>query len=281
MYSATEILSLNHGTHLPRALEGTIFNAMSASEQHKPDTTHFGYRDVAVEEKASLVREVFDSVADRYDVMNDIMSMGVHRLWKHHYVTRSGARPGDRVLDLAGGTGDIASLMSRKVGNNGLVVLSDINEAMLSRGRARLDDEGIVGNVVPALVNAEVLPFADSSFDIVTMAFGLRNCTDKDAVLKESHRVLKPGGRLRILEFSRVQSEPLRRLYDGYSFGFLPLMGRLVAGDPDSYRYLAESIRKHPDQEALADMMCATGFSDVRFENLNAGIVAIHQGTRR
>jgi len=244
------------------------------------ETTHFGYKDVAVEEKASLVRGVFDSVADSYDVMNDFMSMGVHRLWKRHFVAGSGVRPGDRVLDLAGGTGDIAALLSKQVGGNGQVVLSDINQAMLVRGRARLEDRGIVGNVVPSLADAEKLPFTDSVFDLVTMAFGLRNCTNQQAVLNECHRILKPGGRLRILEFSHVQSETLQKLYDGYSFAVLPLMGRLVAGDADSYRYLAESIRKHPKQEKLAEMMHEAGFTDAGFENLTGGVVAIHHGKK-
>lgn len=253
---------------------------MPNSEQHKESTTHFGYQEVAIEEKASLVREVFDSVADRYDVMNDFMSMGIHRLWKQHFVAQSGVRPGDRVLDLAGGTGDISALMSKRVGRNGQVVLSDINEAMLVRGRARLEDRGVVGNVVPSLADAEKLPFDDCSFDAVTMAFGLRNCTDQDAVLRECHRVLKPGGRVLILEFSQVRSEGLRKLYDGYSFAVLPLLGRLVAGDPDSYRYLAESIRKHPGQEKLAAMMRECGFPDAGFQDLSGGVVAIHHGTR-
>ncbi len=260
--------------------EGTIFSAMTRSENQQKGTTHFGYRDVPVDEKASLVRGVFDSVADRYDVMNDLMSMGVHRLWKQHFVARSGISPGDRVLDLAGGTGDIAALMSGRVGRKGRVVLTDINEAMLRRGRARLEDRGIVGNVVPALADAEKLPFADSVFDLVTMAFGLRNCTDQPAVLRECHRVLKPGGRLRILEFSQLESEVLRKLYDGYSFAVLPLLGRLIAGDAGSYRYLAESIRKHPGQEKLAEMMRQSGFSDAGFQNLTGGVVAIHYGTR-
>lgn len=243
-------------------------------------TTHFGYRQVRAAEKADLVRGVFDSVADRYDVMNDLMSLGVHRLWKQYFAARSGVRPGDRVLDLAGGTGDIAALMSKRVGASGRVVLSDINQAMLSRGRARLEDRGIAGNVWPALADAERLPFADASFDAVTMAFGLRNVTDQTAALRECHRVLRRGGRLLVLEFSRVQSEPLQKLYDGYSFAVLPLLGRLVAGDSGSYQYLAESIRKHPGQEDLAELMRDAGFSDARFQNLSGGIVAIHSGTR-
>jgi demethylmenaquinone methyltransferase/2-methoxy-6-polyprenyl-1,4-benzoquinol methylase len=243
-------------------------------------TTHFGFREVPVHDKAGLVRQVFDSVADRYDVMNDLMSLGVHRLWKLDFAARSGVRTGDRVLDLAAGTGDIAAMMSRRVGRNGQVVLTDINQAMLSRGRARIEDQGIVGNVVPALADAERLPFADCSFDVVTMAFGLRNVTDQRAALSESHRVLKSGGRLLVLEFSRLKSEALQKLYDTYSFTVMPILGRLVAGDADSYRYLAESIRKHPAQEELAEMMRESGFSDARYRNLSGGIVAVHHGTR-
>jgi demethylmenaquinone methyltransferase/2-methoxy-6-polyprenyl-1,4-benzoquinol methylase len=253
---------------------------MARAEQQDNSTTHFGYREVRTRDKADLVRGVFDSVAGRYDVMNDLMSLGVHRLWKQHFAARSGVRVGDRVLDLAGGTGDIAALMHRRVGATGQVILTDINEAMLRRGRARLEDRGISGNLAPALANAEQLPFTDRSFDAVTMAFGLRNVTDQSAALAECHRVLRRGGRLLILEFSRVRSEALRKLYDGYSFGVLPLLGRLVAGDPDSYRYLAESIRKHPAQEELAAMMRDCGFSDATFQNLSGGIVAIHSGTR-
>ncbi len=253
---------------------------MSRDDQQSTSSTHFGYRDVPKAEKTALVRGVFDSVADRYDIMNDLMSLGVHRLWKKFFVSRSGVKPGDRVLDLAGGTGDIAALLSNRVGSTGEVVLSDINEPMLQRGRARLEDRGIAGNILPALCDAELLPFADASFDAVTMAFGLRNVTDQRAALGECHRVLKRGGRLLVLEFSRVQAEPLRRLYDAYSFAVLPALGRLVAGDSDSYRYLAESIRKHPGQAELAALMREVGFSDAGFQNLSGGIVAIHSGTR-
>jgi len=245
------------------------------------DTTHFGYRDVPVAEKTGLVRGVFDSVADSYDLMNDLMSMGVHRLWKRHFVATSGISAGNRVLDLAGGTGDIAALLSPLVGGSGAVVLSDINPSMLEVGRRRLEDRGIAGNIRYALANAESLPFPSRSFDAVTIAFGLRNVTDKALALREMLRVLKPGGRVHILEFSKVRPEPLRKLYDGYSFGVLPLLGRLVADDADSYRYLAESIRKHPDQGELAGMMREAGFSDVTYRNLSGGIVAIHRGSRR
>lgn len=246
--------------------------------QQRQKTTHFGYREVPVREKAGLVHEVFASVAGKYDLMNDLMSLGVHRAWKRDFVANSGVRLGQQVLDLAGGTGDIAALMSKRVGRNGRVVLSDINEAMLEVGRQRLEDRGISGNISYALANAEKLPFGDSEFDAVTIAFGLRNVTDKDAALAEMYRVLRPGGKALILEFSEVQPELLKKIYDGYSFGLLPVLGKLVAGDEDSYRYLAESIRKHPPQEELAQMMRDAGFERVRFRNLTGGIVAIHSG---
>ncbi len=241
-------------------------------------TTHFGYREVPVEEKTGLVHEVFDSVASKYDLMNDMMSLGVHRIWKRDFVANSGVRLGHRVLDLAGGTGDIATLLSKRVGKNGHVVLSDINEAMLEVGRQRLEDRGICANVSYSLANAESLPFGDGEFDAATIAFGLRNVTDKDAALSEMYRVLRPGGKALILEFSQVQPEPLKKIYDSYSFGILPVLGKLIAGDEDSYRYLAESIRQHPPQEELAEMMREAGFSSVRYRNLSGGIVAIHSG---
>ena len=237
-------------------------------------TTHFGYKEVAVKEKATLVREVFDSVADNYD----LMSLGVHRLWKRDFAASSGIGLGDQVLDLAGGTGDIAALLSRKVGARGRVVLSDINEAMLNVGRQRLEDRGIANNVRYAIANAEHLPFADGEFNAVTIAFGLRNVTNKDAALKEMFRVLRPGGRALILEFSQVRPEPLKAIYDAWSFGALPVLGKIIANDEESYRYLAESIRKHPPQEELAQMMRDAGFDQVRFRNLTGGIVAIHSG---
>jgi demethylmenaquinone methyltransferase/2-methoxy-6-polyprenyl-1,4-benzoquinol methylase len=247
-------------------------------QQETEKTTHFGYREVPVQDKKRLVHEVFRSVAGNYDLMNDLMSLGVHRAWKRDFVANSGVRLGDRVLDLAGGTGDIAALLSRIVGKQGHVMLTDINEAMLEVGRRRLEDRGIVGNVAYALVNAEALPFDDNEFDAVTIAFGLRNVTDKDAALREMHRVLRPGGRALILEFSEVRHEPLKMVYDAWSFGVLPLLGKFVADDEDSYRYLAESIRKHPAQEELAQMMREAGFQDVRYRNLTGGIVAIHSG---
>ena len=245
-------------------------------EEHK--TTHFGFREVQVKEKTGLVREVFDSVAGKYDLMNDMMSLGVHRAWKRDFVANSGVRLGHQVLDLAGGTGDIAALLSKRVGKKGHVVLSDINEAMLEAGSQKLEDRGISGNVSYSLANAESLPFGNGEFDAVTIAFGLRNVTDKDAALGEMYRVLRPGGKVLILEFSEVQPELLKTVYDGYSFSILPVLGKLIAGDEDSYRYLAESIRQHPPQEELAEMMREAGFSNVRYRNLTGGIVAIHSG---
>ncbi len=253
---------------------------MNAPGDSEAATTHFGFRDVPREEKARLVRGVFDSVAESYDVMNDLMSLGIHRFWKRHFVGTAGVTTGQRVLDLAGGTGDIAALLSKAVGQGGEVFLTDINEAMLGVGRRRLDDRGIVGNLRYAIANAEELPFASRSFDHVTIAFGLRNVTDKPAALREMHRILRPGGAAHILEFSQVRPEPIRKLYDRYSFGLLPVMGRLVAGDPDSYQYLAESIRKHPPQKELAAMLRDAGFERVHYRNLSGGIVAIHRGRR-
>ena len=246
--------------------------------QEQQKTTHFGYRQVPVQEKTGLVREVFESVAGKYDLMNDLMSLGVHRLWKRDFIANSGIRLGHQVLDLAGGTGDIAALLCQRVGKSGRVVLSDINAAMLEVGRQRMEDRGITGNISYSLANAEKLPFGDAEFDAVTIAFGLRNVTDKDAALHEMFRVLRPGGKALILEFSQVQPEPLKKMYDGYSFGILPVLGKLVAGDEDSYRYRAESIRQHPPQEELAEMMRKAGFEKVRFRNLTGGVVAIHSG---
>jgi demethylmenaquinone methyltransferase / 2-methoxy-6-polyprenyl-1,4-benzoquinol methylase len=240
-------------------------------------TTHFGFRDVPVGEKQKLVGQVFTSVARNYDLMNDLMSFGVHRLWKRHFVAISGIRRGDRVLDLAGGTGDIAALIKPVVGEDGDVVVGDINAAMLNVGRDRLTDRGLVSGLRWAQMNAEVLPFPDNSFDAVTMAFGLRNVTDKDKALADICRVLKPGGRALVLEFSKVRSELFGKLYDFHSFQVLPKLGRLFAGDADSYQYLAESIRKHPDQETLKGMMENAGFGRVEVRNLSNGIVAIHR----
>ena len=241
-------------------------------------TTHFGYRDVPVDEKEKLVGRVFTSVAGKYDLMNDLMSFGIHRIWKRWFASTSGIRAGDCVLDLAGGTGDIAALLLPRVGEKGRVVLGDINAAMLHAGRDRLIDRGLVRNLDYAQLNAESLPFPDASFDAVTIAFGLRNVTDKDAALREMHRVLKVGGRALILEFSAVQSELLKPLYDFHSFKVLPRLGELIANDAESYRYLAESIRKHPDQATLKAMMESAGFASVDVRNLSAGVVAIHRG---
>jgi len=244
-----------------------------------PDaTTHFGYRDVPVDEKQKLVGRVFTSVAAKYDLMNDLMSLGVHRIWKRWFVETSGVRNGDHVLDLAGGTGDIAALLLARVGSSGSVVLGDINAAMLRAGRDRLLDRGLVRNLDYAQLNAEALPFPDATFDAVTIAFGLRNVTDKALALREMQRVLKPGGRALVLEFSAVQSEWLKPLYEFHSFQVLPRLGAFIADDAESYRYLAESIRKHPDQSTLKAMMEAAGFGQVDVRNLSAGIVAIHRG---
>jgi demethylmenaquinone methyltransferase/2-methoxy-6-polyprenyl-1,4-benzoquinol methylase len=244
----------------------------------KPGTTHFGFRDVPVGEKQKLVGQVFSSVAQQYDLMNDLMSLGVHRVWKRYFVGTSGVKRGDRVLDLAGGTGDIAALLHERVGENGEVVLGDINAAMLGVGRDRLTDRGLVRGLRYVQLNAEALPFPDASFDLVTIAFGLRNVTDKAKALREMHRVLKPGGRALVLEFSQVKPEWFRPIYDFHSFKVLPRLGKLFASDADSYQYLAESIRKHPDQETLQTMMIDAGFARCTHRNLSGGIVAIHSG---
>jgi len=243
-----------------------------------PDkTTHFGFRDVPVEDKARHVRAVFDSVADRYDLMNDLMSLGIHRLWKRCAINMAGIRPGHTILDLAGGTGDLVRLMAPLTGPGGHVVLSDINAAMLDNGRGALLDRGISGNVSFAQLDAEQLPFPDNSFDLVTIAFGLRNVTDKQRALHAMQHVLRPGGRLLVLEFSRPLPV-LKPVYDFYSFSVLPRLGRLVTRDANSYRYLAESIRMHPDQQALQDMLVQAGFEQCDYHNLTGGIVAIHRG---
>lgn len=239
--------------------------------------THFGFKTVDEREKATRVRSVFDSVAPRYDVMNDLMSGGLHRLWKRYTLTVANPQPGQQVLDIAGGTGDLSLAFAKKVGATGRVVHTDINEAMLREGRTRLLDLGVV---LPTLVcDAEKLPFASESFDFVSVAFGLRNMTNKALALAEMHRTLKPGGKLLVLEFSRV-AKPLEKAYDWYSFNILPKLGKLVANDEDSYRYLAESIRMHPGQEELRQMMRSAGFGHVDVHNLSAGVVALHVGIK-
>jgi len=245
-----------------------------------PRTTDFGYQRVSLSEKARRVRGVFDSVARNYDLMNDLMSGGAHRLWKRFTLSLTGLRPGQRALDVAGGTGDLAAGLARQVGERGLVVLSDINRAMLRRGRDRLTDRGILGNVEYVQADAERLPFRDGTFDCITIGFGLRNVTDKPAALAAMQRVLKPGGQLLVLEFSHPVAPGLGPLYDAYSFRILPLIGKVVARDEASYRYLAESIRMHPGQEALLAMMQTAGLEGCRYHNLSGGIVAVHRGYR-
>ncbi len=244
----------------------------------KGETTHFGYEQVATEDKVERVRGVFDSVVDRYDLMNDMMSLGIHRLWKRQAIEMSGARSGQRILDVAGGTGDLTLRFSQIVGADGLVVLSDINNSMLSKGRDRLINEGVLGNVQYVQFDAEQAPFPDNHFDCVTISFGLRNVTDKERALRSLQRVIRPGGRLLVLEFSRPVDERLRSAYDFYSFNVLPLLGRWIAKDEASYRYLAESIRMHPDQERLRTMMTEAGFGRTDYFNMTGGIVALHRG---
>jgi len=239
------------------------------------NTTHFGFQTVAEAEKAQKVAEVFHSVANRYDLMNDLMSGGMHRLWKHFTIEQSGVHEGSRVLDVAGGSGDLSRAFVKRAGKSGTVILTDINSSMLSVGRDRLLDDGVLP--LAAQCDGEKLPFPRNYFDCVTVAFGLRNMTHKDAALADMYRVLRPGGRLLVLEFSKVW-EPLQPLYDSYSFNLLPAMGKLVANDEESYRYLAESIRMHPDQETLKTMMEQAGFERVEYFNLTAGVVALHKG---
>jgi demethylmenaquinone methyltransferase/2-methoxy-6-polyprenyl-1,4-benzoquinol methylase len=241
-------------------------------------TTHFGFETVAAGAKAGRVREVFDSVASNYDVMNDLMSLGAHRAWKAFMLNRTGLRPDDTALDVAGGTGDISAGLARQVGPDGCVFHTDINAAMLNVGSDRLLDQGLSGNVRSLVVDAELLPFDDNSMNCVTIAFGLRNITDKQQALSEMARVTRPGGRVMVLEFSKLVAKWLEPVYDAYSFKILPALGKLVADDEDSYRYLAESIRMHPDQATLRDMMTAAGLEDCHYHNLSGGIVALHIG---
>ncbi len=242
------------------------------------NTTHFGFKQVAKEEKVKLVRGVFDSVAGNYDIMNDLMSLGIHRVWKRIAVQLANVRKGEQVLDLAGGTGDLTALFEERVGKTGQVVLADINAQMLRTGRDRLIDKGLAGNIRYAQVNAECLPFEDNTFDCVCIAFGLRNVTDKDAALRSMHRVLKPGGRVIVLEFSHPTDPVTEKVYDFYSFNLLPKIGKLVAKDEQSYRYLAESIRMHPKQEELKTMMQNAGLERCEYFNMTQGIVAVHRG---
>lgn len=240
-------------------------------------TTHFGFKDVPTGDKQAKVADVFHSVASNYDIMNDVMSFGVHHLWKKYTMGMTGLRAGHKVLDLAGGTGDLALKQAKIVGDDGLVVLADINAAMLEEGRDRVINSGMMNIIKINQCNAEILPFADNTFDCITMAFGLRNVTDKDKALASMMRILKPGGRLCVLEFSKPLFEPLEKVYDFYSFKILPAMGELIAKDRDSYQYLAESIRMHPDQDTLKQMMLNAGFDEVGVYNMTGGIVALHR----
>jgi demethylmenaquinone methyltransferase/2-methoxy-6-polyprenyl-1,4-benzoquinol methylase len=242
------------------------------------DNTHFGFKTVAETEKEHLVADVFHSVAEKYDLMNDLMSFGVHRLWKRFTIDCAGVRPGQKILDLAGGTGDLTAKFSRLVGESGEVVLADINDSMLKVGREKLRNKGLVTNIRYVQANAEALPFPDNYFDLITIGFGLRNVTHKDQALASMYRALKPGGRLLVLEFSKPTNIVMSKLYDFYSFKVLPKMGQLIAKDSDSYQYLAESIRMHPDQETLKGMMENVGFEQVTYHNLTQGVVALHRG---
>ncbi|WP_417551975.1 bifunctional demethylmenaquinone methyltransferase/2-methoxy-6-polyprenyl-1,4-benzoquinol methylase UbiE [Marinomonas fungiae] len=246
--------------------------------QDKENTTHFGFKQIPTDQKVDAVAQVFHSVAAKYDIMNDLMSGGIHRLWKRHTISQSGVRAGQKVLDIAGGTGDLTAKFSRLVGQSGQVILADINDSMLKVGRDKLANLGVVGNVQYVQANAEELPFPDNTFDCITIAFGLRNVTDKSKALASMQRVLKPGGRLLVLEFSKPETECLSTIYDHYSFRLLPFMGKVIANDSESYRYLAESIRMHPDQETLKGMMEEVGFERVTYQNMTGGIVALHKG---
>ena len=249
-------------------------------QKESQDQTHFGFEQVKVEEKQDKVADVFHSVASKYDIMNDLMSGGVHRIWKRLTIEQSGVRRGHKVLDIAGGTGDLTMRFSRLVGPEGKVVLADINDSMLNVGRDKLMDKGITGNVEFVQANAEALPFPDNTFDCITIAFGLRNVTHKDKALASMARVLKPGGKVMVLEFSKTKNPLLTKAYDVYSFNLLPKIGKLIAGDEESYRYLAESIRMHPDQETLKGMMEEAGLTQCKYQNMTGGVVALHTGIK-
>lgn len=253
---------------------------MTQQDKSNGNSTHFGYQTVAKEDKAAKVAEVFHSVAGKYDVMNDLMSFGIHRVWKRYTIERAAARPGHKILDIAGGTGDLTAKFSKIVGAEGKVTLADINDSMIKVGRAKLVDSGVVGNVDFVQANAESLPFPDNHFDRITIAFGLRNVTEKEKALQSMYRILKPGGKLLVLEFSKPALPLLSKVYDIYSFSLLPAMGKVVANDSESYKYLAESIRMHPDQETLKGMMSDAGFDEVEYTNLTGGVVALHIGKK-
>ena len=255
-------------------------NTEKQNDITQPETTHFGYKDVPIEQKQSLVGEVFRSVAGKYDLMNDAMSFGAHRLWKWFAIGQTGVKPGDKVLDLAAGSGDLSLEFAKKVGASGHVTMTDINEAMLDVGRKKLTNKGIVGNIDYAIVNAEELPFPDNHFDCISISFGLRNVTNKTQALSEMARCLKPGGRMIVLEFSKPTIEWLEKAYDTYSFNVIPKLGQWLANDSESYQYLVESIRKHPDQDTLKQMMLDVGFDKVKYHNLTDGIVALHIGMK-
>tara|TARA_Y100001935_G_scaffold255662_1_gene270853 strand:- start:35263 stop:36012 length:750 start_codon:yes stop_codon:yes gene_type:complete len=244
----------------------------------KRNTTNFGYKEVEIEEKAGLVRNVFDSVANKYDLMNDLMSLGIHRIWKKIAIELSDVRPGQKILDLASGTGDLVQKFARIIENDGLIIMSDINSKMLINGKNKIIDEGFIENIEYVQANAEQLPFEDNSFDLITIAFGLRNVTDKNKALEAMYKKIKPGGRLLILEFSKPKSKILKKIYDSYSFKILPNLGNFITNDKQSYQYLAESIRMHPDQETLKLMMEKSGFELCDIHNMSGGIVAIHRG---
>jgi len=252
---------------------------MSSQSTNKKSTTHFGFTEVPIREKQKKVGDVFRSVAGKYDLMNDAMSFGAHRLWKWFAIGQSGVKQGDKVLDLAAGSGDMSIEFCKKVGAQGMVTMTDINEAMLEVGRKKVTNKGIVGNIDYAIVNAETLPYEDNSFDCISISFGLRNVTNKEKALAEMVRCLKPGGRVIVLEFSKPTIEWLEKAYDAYSFNVIPKLGEWLANDSESYQYLVESIRKHPDQEALKTMMVDAGFDQVKYHNLTGGIVALHIGT--